>query len=66
MPGAEIKLYDQNNEIMKFYRLLVLAMVSLAAFGQQDVSDNYTQYVNPFIGTKKMGHTFPGASVSRA
>ena len=23
---------------------------------------NYTQYVNPFIGTKNMGHTFPGAT----
>jgi len=23
---------------------------------------NYTQYVNPFIGTSKMGHTFPGAT----
>ena len=22
----------------------------------------YTQYVNPFIGTSKMGHVFPGAS----
>ncbi|MBN3035951.1 MAG: GH92 family glycosyl hydrolase [Bacteroidales bacterium] len=24
---------------------------------------NFTGYVNPFIGTKKMGHTFPGACV---
>jgi len=24
---------------------------------------NYTQYVNPFIGTSKMGHVFPGATV---
>ncbi|BDS11139.1 GH92 family glycosyl hydrolase [Aureispira anguillae] len=23
---------------------------------------DYTQYVNPFIGTSKMGHTFPGAT----
>ncbi|MDC0230967.1 GH92 family glycosyl hydrolase [Aureispira] len=23
---------------------------------------NYSQYVNPFIGTNKMGHTFPGAT----
>jgi len=26
-------------------------------------SDNYIQYVNPLIGTQKMGHTFPGATV---
>jgi predicted alpha-1,2-mannosidase len=24
---------------------------------------NYIQYVNPFIGTQKMGHTYPGATV---
>lgn len=24
---------------------------------------DYTQYVNPFIGTSKMGHVFPGATV---
>lgn len=23
---------------------------------------DFTQYVNPFIGTSKMGHTFPGAT----
>lgn len=26
-------------------------------------SENYLQYVNPLIGTQKMGHTFPGATV---
>ncbi|MCB0436994.1 MAG: glycoside hydrolase family 92 protein, partial [Mangrovimonas sp.] len=26
-------------------------------------STNFTQYVNPFIGTSKMGHVFPGATV---
>ncbi len=25
--------------------------------------ENYIQYVNPLIGTQKMGHTFPGATV---
>lgn len=24
---------------------------------------NYIQYVNPFVGTKNMGHTYPGATV---
>ena len=23
---------------------------------------DYTQFVNPFIGTSKMGHTYPGAT----
>ncbi len=26
-------------------------------------SDSFIQYVNPLIGTQKMGHTFPGATV---
>src|SRR4028118_1248982 len=26
-------------------------------------TDNFIQYVNPLIGTQKMGHTFPGATV---
>ncbi len=26
-------------------------------------SENYIQHVNPLIGTRKMGHTFPGATV---
>lgn len=31
---------------------------------QLDITSNkdYTQYVNPFIGTSKMGHVFPGAT----
>ncbi|MCF8367952.1 MAG: GH92 family glycosyl hydrolase [Bacteroidales bacterium] len=30
---------------------------------QENVQKDFTQFVNPFIGTKKMGHTFPGAVV---
>jgi predicted alpha-1,2-mannosidase len=37
---------------------LVLASVAAA-----QRSTNYVQYVNPLIGTKKMGHTYPGATV---
>jgi predicted alpha-1,2-mannosidase len=29
----------------------------------QNATKNYTRYVNPFIGTKKMGHTYPGATM---
>ncbi len=28
----------------------------------ESVSKDFTQYVNPFIGTSKMGHVFPGAT----
>ena len=39
----------------------VLFSFSTAAFGQK--AENYIQYVNPLIGTQKMGHTYPGATV---
>lgn len=41
---------------MKF---LLLLLVPLKLFAQQ----NFTQYVDPFIGTGGHGHTFPGATV---
>ncbi len=37
---------------------LILITASFFATAQQ-----YTRYVNPLIGTRKMGHTFPGATV---
>lgn len=27
-----------------------------------DAQENLLPYVNPFIGTEKMGHTYPGAT----
>ncbi len=46
------------------YILLLLFLgVQLAGYGQEkQIQQNYTQYVDPFIGTHKMGHTFPGAA----
>ena len=41
---------------MKIFFLLLL-------FTQIIFSQNYTQYVNPFIGTDYHGHTYPGATV---
>ena len=41
-------------------KLLLLAMMPTLAFAQQN---NLKQYVKPLIGTAKMGHTFPGATV---
>jgi len=53
-------LQDQIFIIMK------KAFVILCTFfviGQGPAQPDLIQYVNPFIGTKKMGHTFPGACV---
>jgi len=40
---------------------LVLISFHIGIFAQR--SDNFIQYVNPLIGTQKMGHTYPGATV---
>lgn len=39
--------------------LLLFLLLPFTAFAQK----NYTQYVDPFIGTGGHGHTFPGATV---
>ena len=46
--------------LMKKLLLFFLLSVAVLAHGQ---SQDYSQYVNPLIGTEKMGHTFPGATV---
>jgi predicted alpha-1,2-mannosidase len=40
-----------------------LALFSLCFFSIVHQAQDYTRYVNPLIGTQKMGHTFPGATV---
>ncbi|MGB6083187.1 GH92 family glycosyl hydrolase [Moheibacter sp.] len=43
---------------MKNLILLVILSISGLLFSQE----NLLKYVNPFIGTEKMGHTYPGAT----
>jgi predicted alpha-1,2-mannosidase len=38
-------------------------LCSIITFSQNNKRLPLTQYVNPLIGTEKMGHTFPGATV---
>lgn len=45
----------------KIFVCLGLLIFQLTSLAQK--SENYIQYVNPLIGTQKMGHTFPGATV---
>ena len=48
---------------MRFLLLLNLIIFNIVLGSLTlQAQDNYTQYVNPFIGTKNMGHTFPGAT----
>jgi len=47
----------------KITGLVIILLAGLSLFSQETTDEDYTQFVNPFIGTKKMGHTFPGAVV---
>lgn len=44
-----------------FASTFILALLVSTIAGQ--TISNYVQYVNPLIGTQKMGHTYPGATV---
>ncbi|MEO6406210.1 MAG: GH92 family glycosyl hydrolase [Ferruginibacter sp.] len=46
---------------MKILSFSILLLVSIAAFAQHP--KNLVQYVKPIIGTQRMGHTYPGATV---
>lgn len=48
---------------MKKILAILAACVSLAASAQNKNTDNLIQYVHPIIGTQRMGHVFPGATV---
>lgn len=44
---------------MRYFWLITISLFFSSAFAQQ----NLYKYVNPLIGTEKMGHTYPGATV---
>ena len=45
--------------MQKLLPFIILILISKISFAQND----YTQYVNPFIGTGGHGHTYPGATM---
>lgn len=53
---CELKII--NMRITKILFITLLMLLSISSIGQ-----NKADFVNPFIGTVKMGHTFPGACV---
>src|ERR1700761_6342957 len=48
---------------MKRIFLSIIAALPLLASAQTKNPDNLVQYVRPIIGTQRMGHVFPGATV---
>nr|WP_299215063.1 GH92 family glycosyl hydrolase [uncultured Allomuricauda sp.] len=45
-----------------FFLIVLLTGLSCKEEKQNDTAINYTEYVDPFIGTGGHGHTFPGAT----
>jgi predicted alpha-1,2-mannosidase len=48
---------------MKKILTLILSCAALVASAQTKSTDNLVQYVHPIIGTQRMGHVYPGATV---
>ena len=47
---------------MKTGLLTLLFLITTVCHSQKAPKKNY-EYINPLIGTQRMGHTFPGATV---
>ncbi|KGO85495.1 sugar hydrolase [Flavobacterium rivuli WB 3.3-2 = DSM 21788] len=47
---------------MKTGLLALLFLISAMCYSQKAPKKNY-EYINPMIGTQRMGHTFPGATI---
>lgn len=54
---------EQKNEKMKIRAIIVFCLAIFFIACDKKASNDYVQFVNPFIGTGGHGHTFPGAVV---
>ena len=52
----------QHLHMKKQLLAFALLLTAVCAYSQKPSKKNY-QYINPIIGTQRMGHTFPGATV---
>lgn len=43
--------------------LITVLFIQLTPARSQDTPEDFTRYVNPMVGTQRMGHTFPGATM---
>ena len=61
------QFYKNMKKILLFIGLVILgscaekSLENKSSASETNLTD-FTQYVNPFIGTSKMGHVFPGAT----
>ncbi|MFL6466824.1 MAG: glycoside hydrolase family 92 protein, partial [Pyrinomonadaceae bacterium] len=52
---------NRKRSLRAVLTVIVLTCLAAPLFAQR--RDDYVRYVNPLIGTQRMGHTFPGATV---
>ncbi|QJX46859.1 glycoside hydrolase family 92 protein [Hymenobacter taeanensis] len=48
--------------MQRIFGVLILGL-PLSGVAQKNVTENLIQYAHPIVGTQKMGHTFPGATI---
>ena len=60
-----LKTFYQLTPFIKMKKIfyVFLAFVSFGAYGQTASREQLVQYVRPIIGTQRMGHVYPGATV---
>ncbi len=61
-----IYVFAANVYIWRMFKqlaVILLALCSFSAVAQSPKPENLVQYVKPIIGTQRMGHTYPGATV---
>lgn len=52
----------KKESILLVCAIAVISFIHKSAYSQNSKESNLIEYVNPFIGTKNMGHTYPGAT----
>lgn len=52
-----------KTRILKINLIITSILLVMSFLVKAQDSEKYTKYVNPLVGTKNMGHTYPGATV---
>lgn len=55
--------FNKGNPMKKLTILPIFILIFSGVIKAQEQNEDLTRYVNPLIGTKEMGHVFPGACI---
>jgi predicted alpha-1,2-mannosidase len=56
-----LSLWQKSAKMKRFLSIALFMFIIVVL--QSQTSEDYTKFVNPLVGTKNMGHTFPGATL---